>query len=970
MFNKQKDSMKRSFLLIVFSIISLFSLYSYIDDNEGLSNEDLWVMDTFSKMTLDERIGQFFFVDVKAFSKNRKQKEVLEHVSNNKVGGILFRSPELDFVETFLTKVKTQNQLPMFVGVDKTVESFDSFNPEMNFPSNLTLSIANDKKIAQNIGELKADFYRRIGVNVDFSIEANLALPNVAIKEESFGDVPLPVSRLISGTIKGFLSQGVSVAVKDFPGVSSQLLDSNNNYSLDERIKSLNAVNLLPFREAIKANVPFMIMGNVVVRSIDSLGLPMSLSKSAVSFLRNELSYKGFIVADGSDVRGLKNFCDPNKFALESFKAGCNIFIGIDDIAKSVKDFELSVLNGEIDLEEVNRRCIDVLRFKYRSIVKPKKHSSISKDKREYYQKIAYEKGTIVLKNEDNKLAIRDLTKKYAHISIGPFGFAFDKGIDRFKKMDHLHFYSVEEAKENIKEELKDVDHFILTLHENYYHNSDKSILNENWNSLFEDLDSSIVKTVIAFTSPLNLKKELNLSKVDAFVLSFENNKFSQERLSQLVGGATSSDGTLSFTISEQFKRGFGVKVETGGRLKYSNLDELGIDSLVLSEIDSIVLKSIDDKVFPGCQVFAAVNGSVMYNKSFGTPIYEDTIPVNNFNLYDIASVTKVAASTIALMRLETQGKIDMNKHIGEYIPELVIGSSMSTIYLKDMMTHQAGLPSWIPFYYKTIHKGKLDSTLYSKIKKENFETKVADSIWILNDYTDTIYKRIKSCKLKEKTYKYSDLGYYFVKKIVEKVTGIPFNVYLKDSIYLPMGLSNITYKPLDFFPLEQIIPTEQDEVFRNQLVWGYVHDPGAAMLGGVGGHAGLFANATDLGSLMQMVLNKGKYGNIQFIDSAVVEKYTSCQFCETNRRGLGFDRPKKNGGGTCDKVASSSSFGHSGFTGTLVWCDPKYQINYVFLSNRVHPSADNWKIVEQNVRTNIQKIIYDAVGDSKTRLK
>ena len=807
-------------------------------------------------------------------------------------------------------------------------------------------------------------------MNVDFSLDANLANERNQLTEEMFGEVPLPVSRLINGTISGLQSQGVLASIKNFPGIGSQIVVQKGVNRLEEPLLSLNAVNLLPFREAIKANVTFILAGNTVVKSIDSLGFPMSLSKKGIRFLRDELSYKGFVVADGSDVNKLKDFCSPNNFALEAFKAGCNFFIGIDDVSKSIKEIELSVLNGEIDLQEVNKRCIEILRYKYKTLVNPEKISELSSEMKESYQKSAYEHGAIVFKNKDNKLAIRDLTKKYAHISIGPYGVAFDKGMDRFKKMDHFHFYSVEEAKEKIKNELKGVDHFILTLHENNYQNPDKSILNEDWNSLFEGCDSSVVKTVIAFSSPLNLKKELDLSNVDAFVLSFDNNKFSQERLSQLVGGAVSSSGVFTFTISDKYKRGFGVKVETGGRLKYSNLEELGIDSLILSEIDSIVLNSIEDKVFPGCQVFAAVNGSVIYNKSFGKPTYEDSVEVINSNLYDIASVTKVAASTIALMRLETLGKIDMNKQLGDYIPDLVIGSEMSYIYLKDMMTHQAGLPSWIPFYFKTIKKGELDSTLYSNVKKEGYQTKVADSIWILDHYTDTIYKRILSSRLREHSYKYSDLGYYFVKKIVEKVTEIPFDVYLKDSIYLPMGLSNITYNPLDFYPLEQIIPTEKDDVFRKQLVRGYVHDPGAAMLGGVGGHAGVFSNATDLGALMQMVLNKGRYGNIQFIDSSVVEKYTSCQFCEKNRRGIGFDRPKKNGGGTCDKVASSSSFGHSGFTGTLVWCDPKYQINYVFLSNRVYPSAENWKIVEQNVRTNIQKVIYDAVGDSKTRLK
>jgi CubicO group peptidase (beta-lactamase class C family) len=292
----------------------------------------------------------------------------------------------------------------------------------------------------------------------------------------------------------------------------------------------------------------------------------------------------------------------------------------------------------------------------------------------------------------------------------------------------------------------------------------------------------------------------------------------------------------------------------------------------------------------------------------------------------------------------------------------------MQHIPLKDMMAHQAGLPAWIPFYYKTVKGGKLDTVIYSRTQKEGYSTRVMDDIWILDSYADTIYKRILKSKLQEKSYKYSDLGYYFVKKIVEKITQLPYDKFLQDSIYKPMGLNKITYNPLAYYDLAEIIPTEQDNTFRGKLVHGYVHDPGAAMLGGVGGHAGLFATATDLGSLMHLFMNKGNYGGIQYLSPDVVEKYTSCQFCTTNRRGIGFDRPTKNGGGTCDKVCSQSSYGHSGFTGTLAWNDPKYEITYVFLSNRVYPDAENWKIVKENIRTNIQRVIYDAITASQLR--
>jgi CubicO group peptidase (beta-lactamase class C family) len=279
------------------------------------------------------------------------------------------------------------------------------------------------------------------------------------------------------------------------------------------------------------------------------------------------------------------------------------------------------------------------------------------------------------------------------------------------------------------------------------------------------------------------------------------------------------------------------------------------------------------------------------------------------------------------------------------------------------MMAHQAGLTPWIPFYKKTVSNGKLNPTIYSTEKKEGFELQVAKDIWISNSYPDTLYKRILNSGLNSvKKYEYSDLGYYFVKKIIEKQTSQTLDKYLYAELYNPMGLQNIRYTPLSYFAYERIVPTENDKDFRGQVIRGHVHDPGAAMLGGVGGHAGVFANSADLAAIMQLFLNKGNYMGKQLIDQSVIAAYTKAQFAG-NRRGAGFDRPTSSakGGPTCELV-SQESYGHSGFTGTFTWADPAYGINYVFLSNRVYPSAENWKIRDMNIRTEIQRVIYQAV--------
>ena len=390
--------------------------------------------------------------------------------------------------------------------------------------------------------------------------------------------------------------------------------------------------------------------------------------------------------------------------------------------------------------------------------------------------------------------------------------------------------------------------------------------------------------------------------------------------------------------------------------------EALGMDAHDFSKVDQIALHAIKAGAFPGCQILVAVEGKIIYQKNFGTTMYGNNDSIRNDFVYDIASVTKIAGSTLALMRLQTQNLFSLDKQLNDYLPELVGNGKFSNMLLRDMMAHQAGLVAWIPFYQKTMKNGKLAPELYKTAKANGYENEVAKDVWLNSAYSDTIYQRLLASSLTPgKHYEYSDLGYYFMKKIIEKQSGKSMDVFLQEEIYTKLGLTHIGYNPLKWYALDKIVPTENDKTFRGQQIHGYVHDPGAAMLGGVGGHAGLFANAQDLATIMQLFLTKGKAGNQQLLDEKVVEEFTRVQF-KGNRRGAGFDKPTPSKKGQTCGLVSAESFGHSGFTGTFAWADPVYKINYVFLSNRVCPSAENWKIRDMNVRTNIQQVIYEAV--------
>lgn len=391
----------------------------------------------------------------------------------------------------------------------------------------------------------------------------------------------------------------------------------------------------------------------------------------------------------------------------------------------------------------------------------------------------------------------------------------------------------------------------------------------------------------------------------------------------------------------------------------------MGLSSKIFGRIDSLVNSAIQAKAMPGAQVLVAQGGNVIYQKSFGYHTYENKTPVTNDDLYDLASITKISTSLAALMKLQDEGKFDFHKTVGDYLPEFR-GSNKEKLVFKDILAHQARLKAWIPFWQQTVKKnGKFKWFTFKPDSSARFPLKVAQNLYIHRRYARKIYRQIRDSPLNEKPgYVYSDLSFYLYPLIVQRLTGQHFEEYLKENFYRPLGATTLTFTPERYFPKSRIVPTEYDSLFRKQLLHGTVHDEGAAMLGGWSGHAGLFGNARDLAKLMQMYLQKGQVGNRRYISEKTVNTYASCQFCLTNRRALGFDRINEPyvENGNAAQGASPESFGHSGFTGTFTWVDPKYDLVYVFLSNRVHPTRNNSKLMDLNTRTQVQQVIYDAI--------
>ncbi|MEO6833483.1 MAG: serine hydrolase [Chitinophagaceae bacterium] len=396
------------------------------------------------------------------------------------------------------------------------------------------------------------------------------------------------------------------------------------------------------------------------------------------------------------------------------------------------------------------------------------------------------------------------------------------------------------------------------------------------------------------------------------------------------------------------------------------NLAEVGIsDPLTLYKADALINKAIDARAFPGCRVLAAKDGKIFYDKAFGYFTYDKTTPVQLNTVYDLASLTKVVSTTLCVMHLYEQGKLALDKTLGDYLP-FTIGTDKAELTIRNLLLHQAGLKAWIPFYKAFYDStGQPSDTIFHKQPDAKYTIEVAQNMYLRSDYRDTIWHRILESPLENKgRYVYSDLDYYFLAAVVQKLTGQPINRYVTDNFYTPMGLRMIGYLPLQFLKKSLIAPTENDLTFRHQVLQGYVHDPGAALFGGVAGHAGVFASAEDVAAIFQMLLNGGKYHGRSFFKPETIQMFTAYG-STSSRRGIGFDKPDADAddGGPSGKRTSGYTFGHQGFTGTCAWADPENGVVYVFLSNRVYPDQDNKLINVMNVRTDVQDILYEALG-------
>jgi len=944
-------------------------IFPEVPYEDNVSNA--WVDQTMASMTLKDKIAQFFMVAVYPNKTEAHFRAIDSLVTKHHVGGIILFQGDRDNLKVAIDRYQAKTKIPLLTAMDAEWGTSMRLSSEQRFPYSMTLGAANDPALSRKIAEMMGQECRELGIHLNFApvADVNSNPKNPVIGFRSFGENPRDVGAQVRAVVQGMESQSVLTSIKHFPGHGDTDTDShlelprvNNTY------KHIKAIDFVPFVEGIDAGASTVMIAHLSVPALDSTGTPSSLSKPIIhSYLKGELGFKGLVVSDALGMKAVADRYGKTEVVVKAFQAGCDILLMPESVVDAIAAIEAKVKKGEITEEEINIRCKRVLAAKHKAVIAPKKLKTFTFEEQQLGRKQVFEKAITVLRNENNVLPLQKLDQKIAVISIGESTDGIQPAMDLVSTIEHHQFSTATQALASFGPKMAEYDIVITTMHAGSMRPPKNYKLPDGWRAWLHKTESAKKSVLALMGSPLALKDINEIDGIDAVVIGYENNMLMQNRMGQFLMGTFASQGKLPVTIDDRYKVGHGVAVKTGGRLKDSQPEAFGIDPKSLEKIDAIVANGIASRAFPGCQIVVALEGSIIYRKSYGFHTYDKKQVVLDTDVYDIASITKIAASTLSVMKLNTDGTFNLEATLGDYIPEEVGTTGFKSMQLRQMLVHQAGLTPWIPFYTKTLENSQLSPKFYATTRSDSFNVHVANDVWIRGDYEKAMYADILGSTLGAKRYKYSDVGYYFIKKIVEKQSGKRLDAFVTSEFYGPMGLKNMRYNPLESMPKSRVTPTEDDKIFRKQLIHGYVHDQGAAMLGGVAGHAGLFSNATDLAGLMQLYLNGGVYGGVRYISEQVLAEYTDCQYCSTSRRGAGFDKPALDGsGGTCSRKASMKSYGHSGFTGTLAWADPERQVNFVFLSNRVYPDAENWKIVSMNIRTEIQDVIYDAIKAAK----
>lgn len=932
----------------------------------------VWVDSVYSTLNLDQKIGQLYMVAAYSNKRADHLKSLEDLVEKQHIGGIIFFQGGPVRQANMTNTLQSKSKLPLLVGIDGEWGLSMRLDSTYSFPYNMTLGAVQDMQLIEDLGKASAQQAKRIGLQFNFGpvVDVNINPSNPIIGVRSFGETPEIVSERAVAYTKGYQSEDIFATAKHFPGHGDTSSDSHYKLPvMDYDMERLEQVELYPYTELIKNDLASVMVAHLNFPALESdPNIPSSLSYNIVTkLLREQMGFEGLIFTDALNMKGAIGNLKPGEVDLLAFKAGNDLILFSENVPLGASKIKQAYEKGDISEQRLAYSVKKILEYKYKAGLTSQQKvetkdlvRDLNDQQYDQLNQELYNQAITVLKNQDDILPIKNLkSQNIAYLQIG------DQQEQGFYN-DLSQFASITKIKED---DLDALDKFTTVIIG--YHKVDNPWRNHNYSSSYKALIEKVAKSnktiLVSFAKAYALEGLGVMTNLNSVVQAYQNNRFAKQAAAEVIFGALGAKGKLPVTINSYFPVGSGVTTSEIGRLGWGSASSENMDLENLGKIDSIVNYAITNKFTPGAQVLVARNGKVIYNKSFGYHDYSKDQKVVNSDLYDLASLTKILATLPMLMQMYDQGKIQMDSKLSSVLPEFA-GSDKGDITLKDLLTHQSGLPSWVPFYKATLDSdNKPDLGIYNYYASKDYPTQVCENLFIKKDYSQQMLERILNTSLtKKKTYKYSDLGFIALKEFIERDYKQSLDKAVDQQFYSALGANKLTYLPLEKFDLSEIPPTEIDDYFRYTIVQGYVHDMAAAMQGGVAGHAGLFGTALDVAKVMQMYLNKGSYGEEEFFSAKTFDDFNECVYCSKgNRRGIGFDKPQLPGtpGPTCN-CASINSFGHTGFTGTMAWADPEKNLIYVFLSNRTYPNANVNLLSKHNIREDIQEVIYNSILD------
>lgn len=929
-----------------------------------------WVDSVFQRLTTAEKIGQLFMIPISSTATNEEISLLSAKLKKYKPGSLLITHGSPIRHIRLMKKLQSQANVPLLTairaehGIASCVDSTIRFAPPLQLGA-----VRNENQIFE-LGAEMGQQMKWLGLHMNLSLNADIHIADDMYPGtlRYMSDNKHQATRKLIALVTGLQKSGVLVSASHFgnPKKDRHLAIQDSSVILD--INNLDTVGFYPFQKLLQNGVDGIVTSNLdFVLPGKKKALLASVSDLFVAeVIQKKLGYEGLTMVEMPYFKKASRKKRAGVAERLAFEVGHDVLIDPMDLNRSIKQIATATKKDKRLQLQLDQSVKKILAAKYdaglHKLLIPDEDNLLLKlhsPQARTLQRQLSAASITLLKNEKSLIPISLLENAtFASVSFGKNeNNEFNHYLSKYAEFTKHAVLSLKDTV-GLGQKVNRASIVVVSVYP-----LAKGITLQ-LASIIQRLSPKHRVIVCSFGDPEDLKF---IQSEGTMIAGYTDDELTQQAAAEIIFGGLPAKGKLPITVSENLRINQGVLTDTLDRLAFALPEEVGMDSRVLEKIKNIMHEAIDAGATPGCQVLIARNGKIVYEESAGWFTYDKKEPVNDETIYDLASVTKVSATLQTVMFMHEKRLIDINKKISIYLPELR-ESNKKDFTIKDILTHQAGLWPFLPFWSQTIEDSTPQSTYYQTELSDEYPFPVADSLFAHKSMKDSLWQWIVNAKVREKIprtaydYRYSDMGFYMLQHLAEKILNQPMEEFLEQHIYEPLGAYTVGYLPREKFPPSRIAPTENDQLFRRRLLVGYVHDQGAAMHGGVAGHAGLFGTANDMAKLGQMWLQKGRYGGQQFFKPETLDLFTAKQYADS-RRGLGWDKPVVNDpAGPTSIYASSQTFGHTGFTGTCIWVDPEFDLVYVFLSNRVYPDMNNNKILNANIRPRIQDLIYQSI--------